>query len=489
VSALINLSLSPFIVRSLGDTAYGAWVLLGSTVGYLGLLDLGVRGAVTHYVARFHATDDHARASQLASAALTVFARAAVLAVALGAALAAVVGRIFEIPADMIAAARVVAVIGGLNVAIALVDGVFGGVLIGRQRFDYSNAIDVVLALLRAACVVLTLKLNGGLVALALVQLAVSMLRLAADYRFCRAVYPELRVRSHYVNPEHVRLVLRYGLTSSALHVSGQVMLYSDSVIIGAMLPVGLVTYFAIAANLADYGRQAIGAISRVITPMVSAIQARGEHARVRYSLLAGARQATLFILPVAVTFIIRGSTFIGLWMGSQYAGPSGRVLAILAVFMTCHAGYTVVTVSMMGINRHRGLIPVFIADAVCNVLLSVVLVRRLGIVGSALGTLIPQLVVTLFVAPWYVRRQLGIPMTEFWLNVVWQPVLAILPFALASLLIERLWPAVNLIVYFSQVALILPLAMLGAWLVALRPEERQFIVRLIPGRALAVGQ
>jgi hypothetical protein len=41
-------------------------------------------------------------------------------------------------------------------------------------------------------------------------------------------------------------------------------------------------------------------------------------------------------------------------------------------------------------------LIPVFIADAAANAILSVLLVPRFGIVGSALGTLIPQLVVTL---------------------------------------------------------------------------------------------
>lgn len=488
VSVVINLSLSPFVVRSLGDTAYGAWVLLGSAVGYLGLLDLGVRGAVTRYIARFHAAGEHAQASRLASAALSVFSRVAIVAIMLGAALAMVIGSIFELPPAMVTTARVVALIGAVNVAVALVDGVFGGVVIGLQRFDYSNAVDVVLAVLRAACVVVTLKLGGGLVTLAVVQLAVSLLRLAGDYWLYRSLYPELRIGAHGGDREHVRIVLTYGLTSSVLHVAGQVMLYSHSIVIGALLPVGLVTYFAIAANLTDYGRQAIGGISRVFTPMVSAVQARGGDDRVRRSFLAGARLTTLLILPIAVTFIIRGSTFIGLWMGNQYAGPTGRVLAVLAVFMICHAGYQVMTASMMAVNRHRGLVPVFVADAVANVLLSVLLVPRIGIIGAAFGILIPQLAVTLVVAPWYARRHLGIPMSEFWLNVHLRPVLAIVPFAVASVLIERFWPASSLFVYFSQIALILPFVLLGAWVVALRPEEREFMAALIPRRALAVG-
>jgi peptidoglycan biosynthesis protein MviN/MurJ (putative lipid II flippase) len=162
-------------------------------------------------------------------------------------------------------------------------------------------------------------------------------------------------------------------------------------------------------------------------------------------------------------------------------------VLAVLAVFITCHAGYQVLTASMMGINRHRGLIPVFLADAVANVVLSIILVPRLGIVGSALGTLVPQLVVTLLVAPWYARRHLGIPLRAYWLDVHLRPVLAIVPFALASVLIERYWPASNLLLYFGQVAVALPFAALGGWIVAVGPEERRKVWSALPRRVVAL--
>src|SRR2546427_3011707 len=46
-AAVVNFALAPVVVHALGDTAYGVWSLLVSLTGYLGLLDLGVRGAVT----------------------------------------------------------------------------------------------------------------------------------------------------------------------------------------------------------------------------------------------------------------------------------------------------------------------------------------------------------------------------------------------------------------------------------------------------------
>src|SRR5882762_5714592 len=80
LSGVISFFLSPFIVRHLGDTAYGVWVLLVSLTGYLGFLDLGIRGAVTRYVAKFHTEGNDKQASQTVSSAFGLFLAAACLA-------------------------------------------------------------------------------------------------------------------------------------------------------------------------------------------------------------------------------------------------------------------------------------------------------------------------------------------------------------------------------------------------------------------------
>jgi len=54
-SVAINLAvaflLSPFLVHSLGDSAYGLWVLVLSVTGYMGLLDTGLRVSIVKPVA------------------------------------------------------------------------------------------------------------------------------------------------------------------------------------------------------------------------------------------------------------------------------------------------------------------------------------------------------------------------------------------------------------------------------------------------------
>src|SRR6266542_2780056 len=124
VSLVIGLFLSPYIVHSLGDGAYGAWVLLSSLVGYLGLLDLGTRGAVTRYVATYHAAHRHEDAGRITSTALVLFGGLGLLAIAASVLLALLVNHAFQVPAELAEVARIAVVLCGVNVAVSLVSGV-----------------------------------------------------------------------------------------------------------------------------------------------------------------------------------------------------------------------------------------------------------------------------------------------------------------------------------------------------------------------------
>src|SRR5512145_131848 len=74
VGKIINLGvwfvLTPFILSQLGDATYGLWVLVGSVVGYGFLLDFGITGAVTKYVAEYRTRGEGGLARSLIATAL-----------------------------------------------------------------------------------------------------------------------------------------------------------------------------------------------------------------------------------------------------------------------------------------------------------------------------------------------------------------------------------------------------------------------------------
>ena len=482
-SVVVNFLLSPFVVHSLGDVSYGIWVLLGSLVGYLGLLDLGVRGAVTRFIAKFHTQSEHGKATGVASSALVIFTVLGLVAALLAVGMAVVIGKIFQIPEALLSAARIVVILGGINIAVSLVSGVFGGVVAGLQRFDYANAIEIAVGACRAVAIVVALKMGLGLVALAVIQLGMSTIRGMGSYLLSRRLYPELRTSFSAFRPDQLSMIFSFSLSVVLLQVSGMLILFTDSAVIGMFLPVGMVTFFAIAANLTEYARAPVSGISHTVSPWASSLEAGGDFAAVKGMLLLSARISTLVVLPIVLTFIVRGGTFIGLWMGPEYAEPSGEVLWILSLALWFAVAYQVVAATMIGLSKHRGLVPAFFIEALCNIGLSVAWIHHYGIVGVAWGTTVPRLLASVLFAPWYVQRVLGIPMRRFWTAVWVRPGLAMIPFAIGSYLMERWWPASNLFLYFAQVALALPVAALGAWAFSLTPAEKERLVLLLPAR------
>ena len=91
-----------------------------------------------------------------------------------------------------------------------------------------------------------------------------------------------------------------------------------------------------------------------------------------------------------------------------------------------------------------------------------------------ALGTTIPSVIVSCAVVPIVARRIVGISLARMWMEFWIRPLLALLPFAAGTIAVEYLWPPHGLILFIAQVATVLPVAGLGAWLVGFSAGERQ---------------
>jgi Na+-driven multidrug efflux pump len=182
---------------------------------------------------------------------------------------------------------------------------------------------------------------------------------------------------------------------------------------------------------------------------------------------------STIIVLPIVLTFLTRGPTFIGLWMGPRYVSSAGAVLQILSLGLCVYMSYQVFGISIMALALHKGLVPAYIAEAVTNLSLSFILGRTMGVTGVAWGTTIPQLIVALGFAPWFCRKALGVSARDYALHAWIRPLASILPFAVASYIIDRTWAAPNVFYFFGQVAVTMPLAIVGTWIVGLEQDER----------------
>ncbi len=485
VDIVVAFFLFPILVRGLGDSDYGIWTLIASLTGYLGLLDFGVRGAVIRYVARFHAETVHQRSGRVASTALAIFSTAGALALATSTFLALLVDQIFQVPVAQRTTAQYLVILGGANVAASLVSGVFGGILVGLQRFDLQSGLGVGITGLRALAIVLALKIGYGLLTLASIQLAFSVVGGLANMWLSFLIYPELR--QHFGRPdwEHVRLIFSFSLYSFLIHIGARLIYYTDTLVVGMFLPVSFVTFYAIGGSLIEYSRGLLSGVSSTIAPAASALEAQRHKEPLQQLFLQSIQLVMLVAFPICVAFLTCGGTFIGLWMGPQYVESSGQVLIVLALTMLLSAAKHPAMSIVLGLGRHKPVVPVLLAEGLANLALSVALVQTMGIIGVAWGTAIPAIVLNMTFLPWYMRRVLDISPWTFALTSWIRPTVGILPYALLTYLVNHHWPAPSLPVFFLQIALALPVALLPLWYLSFDKEQRashwQFAVSRLP--------
>src|SRR3984885_1880174 len=74
VSILVGIFLSPFILLRLGNTVYGAWILVFVVTSYYGLFDLGVCSSIIRYVSTYTATNDMEGLRRLTNTAISISA-------------------------------------------------------------------------------------------------------------------------------------------------------------------------------------------------------------------------------------------------------------------------------------------------------------------------------------------------------------------------------------------------------------------------------
>jgi O-antigen/teichoic acid export membrane protein len=100
--------------------------------------------------------------------------------------------------------------------------------------------------------------------------------------------------------------------------------------------------------------------------------------------------------------------------MGARYVARSYPVLLALLIPFVISRAEDPTRRILYGMARHQYIAYVRVVEGFMNVVLSVLLARRFGIVGVAIGTAIPMTLTAIFIYPVHVCRMLEVPLTQY---------------------------------------------------------------------------
>ncbi len=451
----ITLFLSPILVHGLGLRRYGFWSVVESILTYLVLFDFGVGASVVRYVAKFEAARDQESLNRVFSTALCIFAAAGLLAFGIVLGIALLGTGALGVPPDLLEEVRWLLILLGLNLALGLPLGVFPCLLVGLGRFPARTSIRAAMLFIRAALLVVVVWRGGGLIGLAAVITTCGVVEYLATAVAAWCYLPGLRFSLSRVSWTTFRMIRGYSIDAFLIMMANRISFQTDALVINAFLAPEFISYFVIAGRLVEYAKDSLRVVTTVLTPAVSTLEVQGDYAAIRQMFVNSTRYVLWLILPIQAGLLTLGRPFIAVWMkDAALARQSDETLIVLSIPLGLAIAQSVSTRILYGTSCLRWFARACMAEAAANLLLSLVLVKPLGIAGVAWGTTIPNIILNLGLAV-YICRLLGVGGGEYLRR-------AILPPLAPACLLSLFWHFVGGWVELTSWAALLQVGALG---------------------------
>jgi O-antigen/teichoic acid export membrane protein len=420
---LYTLIITPIVVRALGSEMYGVWSFINGFLAYSDLLYLGLGTALIRYVAEYVQRRDLEGLGRLVSVVWTIYVGVGILAMLIAIGVGIYLPTFFP---GKVGISRTVALwtcgLLGLRLLALFVASVDSGVLVGINRADVALCSRLFFTMVRCVTIPITLAFGDPMLALAAVIAATAVaetvvLRVLAT-RFCPAAM------RRFVRPARAELrhLYGFGLQSFFALLAVKIISYTDTTVIGFALGPAAVALYVLPLQLVEYGRILVGGVSTVLLPKLAGEQVRGSAEGLAKSYLQASRVTGVLAVFLYINLIFLGAPFLRLWVGSEFANNAIPILVCLGIAGVAQALSTQVSLPFhQATDTLRRPVTILLTEAALNLVLSLVLVRSLGLTGVALSTLLPALAFTFVLLPPSLCRTLRVPFRT-WANAAITP-------------------------------------------------------------------
>jgi O-antigen/teichoic acid export membrane protein len=419
IDAGIGLMLLPFNVRHLGPSAYGLWMLTASMTTYFSVLDLGFGGSVVKFVAHYRAKRDVRGLNEIASTLFAIFAATGCIAYAVFLLLAFNIHHVVNVTPEEQSTARSLMLIIGIYVSLGFPFSVFGGIINGFQRYDLNNLVGIGSSLLVAVVNIVMLLMGFTLVQLVMVTTAVRIATYFVYRLNAYHVFRALSIRPSLFLWSRARELTSFSVYVSLIDWSNKLNYSIDAIIIGAYMSSAAVTLWTVPQRLAEMLQRLTNQLNGVLFPVVVDSDEGRRPERLRAIFVQGTRLSLVSVVPLAAAMMLLAGPLIRAWVGPAFEG-SIVVAQILVVVVAIRVGNATATTVLKGAGQHRLLAFTNLGAALANVALSLLWIRPYGLVGQAMGTLLPVAFTSIFILWPAACHRVGLSVFGAFRQAVW---------------------------------------------------------------------
>jgi O-antigen/teichoic acid export membrane protein len=406
--------MTPIFVKNLGNYDYGVWEIMASIVGYMGILDLGIKPAITRFSAQYNADNDMFKLKVMYSSALAFTSSIGVVLCCVLICWGVFYPESISETSNDIEKYSLVLIILGIQLLIVFPGYVPTSFLQGFQLFKVKNNVTLFNSIAGAFVLYLFITPENGLFLLALVNaIGLSTKSIAFFYIVYKekqgALYPQVK----NIKVSELIVLLKFGGKSFIQGLAFKIESVTDVLVIGYFIGPASVPLYSIPANLVNHLRNIGYTLTLALMPQFSELLAKKDKKAILNLYLNASKWVIFVMVPMCIFAVTFGPSFITIWLGNEYGENSQIILLLLVLFTVIPFLDPIQARYLTAINKHGILAKLFPISAFINITISIALVDSYGIYGVAFGSVVPVFIFT----PIYLNyscKHLGISVTEY---------------------------------------------------------------------------
>lgn len=333
---VIGILLTPFIIRSLGNSEYGLYTLIGSFVVYLSLMDLGINNTIIRFVAKYRAEKDSKGEEEFLGTTMIVYIGISFVLAILGMILYFNLDAVFgkSLTVDEMGKAKIMFLILVANLVITIPGGAFQAICNAYEHFVFPRTLTIIKYIFRAFCVFMVLYFGGKAISLVIIDSVLNLIiiLITAVYVF-RKLKVKLSIRRYDLSL--VKGIFNYSFWVFLFGIVYKFQWNGGQVILGMNSNTVSVAIFGIGVMLGGYyGAFAAGINSVLIPRATQMIIQKKDGKTLTDSMIRVGRLNAFILLMILSGFFLFGHEFIELWVGNVYA-DSWLITFLIMLVMT----------------------------------------------------------------------------------------------------------------------------------------------------------
>lgn len=479
VKMVVQLLYVPIMLRLLGKSEYGVYQLVASLISYLSLLNFGFGGAYLRFYAQ--CKHDKEKEAELNGTFLSIFMLFAMLALIVGTVLtinsATILGS--KLSADELMLAKMLMAILVLNMALTFPSSVFTSIITAKEDFVFLRVLELAKNIMNPFLTIGLLLIGYGSIGIVVTTTVLTILGAVVSIWF---VFVKIKAPFSF-GRFNVGLVKEIGAFSFLLFLNSiidQINWNVDKYLLGRLVGAVAITIYSIGAQINNIYIQITDMLSSVLAPRVNEIVATEEKPMEQLNLLfvKVGRLQSYIVMVILCGFIVFGKEFIRLWAGNGYEEAYYITLLLIAP-VSIPLCQTLGVDIQRALNKHQYRSFVYTCVAIGNVLISIPLIKELGAIGAAAGTMVSMVLGNVIVMNILYEKVIGLDIRNFWKEIVRGTPSIVLPLAVAVIL-KMFVPISTLSELLIEGVVFIVLYVVCVYSFAIKDNERRKIKELL---------